>query len=132
MPIDNQMEKEMAEELIPIIMFIMIGLVFLVMFHFKFKSKAEFQQTIRLALEKGTELTPDLISRLGEPEPNKDRDLRRGLVWLALAAGTAALAFGIPDEDTLGILLSVAAFPFFIGLAFVIMWRYGLGQKEKS
>lgn len=126
------MEKEMVEELIPIVMFVMIGLVFWVMFHFRFKSKAEFQQTIRLALEKGTELTPDLISRLGEPEPSKDRDLRRGLVWLALGAATAALAFGIPGDDATSIIFSVAAFPVFIGIAFIIMWRYGQGRNEKS
>ena len=124
--------EEVVELTIPIVMFVMIGLVTWGMFHFRFKTKAEFQQTIRLALEKGTELTPDLINRLGEPEPSKDRDLRRGLVWLALGAGTTALAFGIPDDEATSILLSVAAFPVFIGIAFIIMWRYGAGQKEQS
>lgn len=122
----------MVEELIPIVMFVMIGFVFWGMFHFRFKSKADFQQTIRLALEKGTELTPDLISRLGEPEPGKDRDLRRGLVWLALGGGTVALAFGISDDDATSIIFSVAAFPVFIGIAFLLMWRYGAGQQEQN
>lgn len=124
--------EDMVEELIPIVLFIIIGVVFWGLFHFKFKAKAEFQQTIRLALEKGTELTPELINRLGEPEPSQDRDLRRGLVWLALGAGTIALGFGIPNDDANSILLSVAAFPIFIGIAFIIMWRYSAGRKESN
>ncbi len=124
----------MEDVLSPIVLFVAIALVFWAMFYFRFRSRAEFQQTIRLALEKGNELSPELIDRLGEPEPNKDRDLRRGLVWLALGVGTAALAFGIPDRepDALSVLLAVSAFPVSIGIAFMIMWRYGVGQKEKS
>jgi hypothetical protein len=115
----------MVEELIPIVMFIMLGLVFIVMFYLRFRARVETQQTIRLALEKGTELSPELIKQLGEPEPARDQDLRRGLIWIALGVGMAVLAFGIDEPDAMGPLLGTGAFPALIGVAYLIMWRYG-------
>ena len=85
----------MIEEFIPIALFMVIVIIFWVVSYFRFRSKSEMQQTIRLALEKGTELSPELIDRLGEPEPGKNRDLRRGLIWMALAIGLALCGVGL-------------------------------------
>jgi hypothetical protein len=117
----------MAEELIPIALFAAIALIFFLVLYFKHRSRAEMQQTIRLALERGTELTPDIISRLGEPEPSKNRDLRLGLIWMSLAAGLALCGLAVPDPSGYALrgCLAGAAFPFAIGLAYLIMWRYG-------
>ena len=115
----------MRDEFIPIVMFTIIGIVFVVWFYFKFKSKVEAQQTIRLALEKGTELSPEFIKQIGEPEPPKDRDLRRGMIWIALGLGMVLLALGINDDEAIGPLMGTASFPALIGVAHLIMWRYG-------
>ena len=117
----------MNEEWIPIAMFMSIALIFFIVLYFKHRSRAEMQQTVRLALEKGTELTPDIINRLGEPEPSKNRDLRAGLIWTALAVGLALCGFAVPDPSghALQGCLAGAAFPFAIGVAYLIMWRYG-------
>lgn len=117
----------MVEELIPIAMFAAIALIFFIVLYFKYRSRAEMQQTIRLALERGTELTPEIIKGLGEPEPSKNKDLRRGLIWLGLAAGLALCGFAVPDPSGYALrgCLAGAAFPFAIGLAYMIMWRYG-------
>ena len=117
----------MVEELIPIALFASIALIFFIVLHFKYRSRAEMQQTVRLALEKGTELTPDIINRLGDPEPSKNKDLRAGLIWMALAVGLALCGFFVPDPSghALRGCLAGAAFPFAIGLAYLIMWRYG-------
>ena len=79
----------MVEELIPIVMFVVIAVIFWLFYLFRHRNRAEIQQTIRLALEKGNDLSPELIDRLGEPPAGKDRDLRRGLVWIALGVGLA-------------------------------------------
>ncbi len=118
----------MVEELIPIAMFAAIALIFFIVLYFRQRSRADMQQTIRLALERGTELTPELISRLGAPaEPSKNRDLRLGLIWMALAIGLALCGFAVPDPtgNALRGCLAGAAFPFAIGLAYLVMWRYG-------
>jgi len=123
----------MSEEMIPIFMFLAIVLIFFIVLYFRQRSRADMQQTIRLALERGTELTPELISRLGAPaEPSKTRDLRAGLVWMGLAFGLAlcGLAVAYFSIEALYGCLAGAAFPFSIGVAYMIMWRYG--SKEAA
>ena len=118
----------MTEELIPIAMFAAIALIFFIVLYFRQRSRADMQQTIRLALERGTELTPELINRLGaSAEPSKNKDLRLGLIWMSLAVGLALCGLAVPDPSGYALrgCLAGAAFPFAIGLAYVIMWRYG-------
>jgi hypothetical protein len=117
----------MVEELIPIALFGSIALIFFIVLYFKHRNRAEMQQTVRLALEKGTELTPEIINRLGDPEPSRNKDLRAGLIWMALAVGLALCGFAVPDPSghALKGCLAGAAFPFAIGIAYLIMWRYG-------
>lgn len=116
----------MVDDLIPIVMFATIPVIFFIVLYFQHRSRAEMQQTLRLALERGTELTPEIINRLGSPEPSKHKDLRLGLIWLALALGLTLCGFAVPDPsgDALGGCLAGAAFPFAIGIAYMIMWRY--------
>ncbi len=119
----------MAEELIPIVMFIAMAVTFIVWFYLKFRAKVETQQTIRLALDKGTELSPEFIRQIGEPEPPKDRDLRRGMVWIALGLAMCLLAVGVGEEDAIGPMLGIASFPTLVGIAYIMMWRYGARKQ---
>lgn len=116
--------------LIPLIVFSSMVIGFVTFLYFKHRNRMETQHTFRLALEKGSELSPEFMKQLGAPEPDKDRDLRRGLIWLALALGFSALGLSIPDDEANVIMLGVAAFPFFIGLAFVIMYMYGTKKES--
>ena len=118
----------MNDEWIPIAMFAAIALIFFLVLYFKHRGSAEMQQTIRLALERGTELTPEIINRLGAPaEPSRNKDLRAGLIWMGLALGLALCGFAVAtfSIEALYGCLAGAAFPFAIGLAYLIMWRYG-------
>ena len=120
-------DTKMVEELIPIAMFATIALICFLVLYFRHHSRADMQQTIRLALEKGNELTPEIISRLGEPEPSKNKDMRRAMIWMSLAVGLALCGVAVPDPSGYALrgCLAGAAFPFAIGLAYLIIWRYG-------
>jgi hypothetical protein len=117
----------MAEELIPIALFASIARIFFLVLYFRHRSRAEMQQTVRLALERGSEISPELLKQLGDPEPDKNKDLRLGLIWLGLAAGLALCGLAVPDPSGYALrgCLAGAAFPFAIGVAYMIMWRYG-------
>ena len=84
------------------------------------------QQTIRLAIDKGLDLSPELIDRLGHPKASKNKDLRLAFIWLSLAVGLALCGFAVPDPsgNALRGCLSGAAFPFAIGIAYLLIWRY--------
>lgn len=116
----------MAGEWVPIIMFIAMAFVVSLFFWFRLRARSEMQQTIRAAIEKGQELSPEIIDRLGNPTPPKDKDLRLALIWLALAAGLALSGFFAPDPTGTAFrgTLAGAAFPFCIGVAYLIMWRF--------
>jgi len=121
----------MVEELIPIALFAVIGIIVWLLAYFKFRTRAEMQQTIRLALEKGNEMSPELLSQL-VPEPDEHRDLRRGLVWLALALGLALCGVFVPDPTGHAFrgCMAGAAFPLAIGAAYMIMWMYTSKSKQ--
>lgn len=124
---------EMAEDiLIPIVMFGTIALIVWLVVSYRHRGRADKQQTIRLALEKGAELSPELMKSISEPEPPKNKDLRSGLIWLSLGVGLALCGLAVPDPsgNALQGCLAGAAFPFSIGIAYIIMWRYGSSNEK--
>ena len=116
----------MAEEMIPITMFIGLTVVFCLFYWFRYRTRSDMQTTIRTAIEKGQELSPEIIDRLGTPKAPKERDLRLALLWIALALALSIFGFMIPEDepDVWQMFLGIAAFPFFIGVAYLIMWRF--------
>jgi hypothetical protein len=112
------------EILIPIVMFIGMTIVLSALVWFRFRSRSEVQQTIRAALDKGHDLTPEVIDRLGQPKPSKDRDMRLGVIWLAIAIGLVAFGFGIPDEEAHSVFLGISAFPATLGIAYLILHKF--------
>ena len=122
----------MVEEMIPIVMFISLALVFIALFWFRYRARSDTQQTVRMALDKGTELSPELIDRLGAPKPAKHKDLRLGVIWMSLAVGLALIALINPGgaPEAVGGILAGAALPFAIGSAYLLLW-YFIGRKEE-
>ena len=120
------------EVLIPIFFFMSTAFVCFFWFYYRHRARMEMQQTLRMALEKGNELSPEFIKQLGEAPQPKDKDLRRSLVWYAIAFGLVLIGFAVgrQDPDALSGLLAGAALPFTIGSAYLIMYRFG--AKEES
>jgi hypothetical protein len=121
----------MNEEMIPIVMFIALAVVFVFFFWFRYRSRAEMQHTIRAALDKGQELTPELIDRLGQPKPIEHADRRRAIISIAIAIATAAFGFILDEQDAVRPFLAIAAFPFTLGIAYLIISRFS-EQKPSS
>ena len=97
-------------------------------------------ELMRIALEKGQPLPPELVTALSAPEPQPRRgggggqspDLRRAIVLIAVGLGIAGLGAGMgwgigfssPEGGAVvgGIIAGVGAIPGFIGLAFLVLW----------
>lgn len=117
----------MIDDLVPITLFLVIGAAYWGYLYYQNRSRAEIQKTIRLTIEKGGEIDPDIFERLLNPEPTATRDLRRTAIWLSLAGGLVLCGIAIPDA--LRGCLAAAAFPFAIGMAYLFMWKYGLRNE---
>jgi hypothetical protein len=85
-------------------------------------------ETLRAAIERGEPIPPDLMASMQMPikmkaPPSPARDLRTGIIWLGVAIGIAGfgVALGFEEPDATFPILACAAFPGFIGLAFVAL-----------
>ena len=99
--------------------------------YLKSREKREMQTTIRHAIDKGQDLPPELIDAMtrdvASKLPSRTRDLRRGVIWLAVGIGFAAFSYlsnlGWSDHDmqeATGAMFGLAAIPATIGLAFIV------------
>jgi len=105
--------------------------------YLKSKERREMQATVRAAIDKGQPLPPEVIEALSTEAtkniPSRSRDIRKGIIWLAVGIGMAAFSlinemrgFGDgwengdgPNFD--GGLLGLAAIPITIGLAHLVL-----------
>ena len=111
-------------EWVPIVMFMGMTAVFIALFWFRYKARSDMQSTFRSALDKGQELTPEIIDRLGHPKAPEDKDMRLGVIWLSLAAGLVLIGFAVPEPEALRGLLAGAALPFCIGVAYILLHKF--------
>ena len=105
-------------------MFVGITVVMSLLVFFRYRNRHDVQETIRTALDKGVELTPEAIDRLGHPKPPKNKDMRAGAIWLSLGAGLVLIGFAVPEPEALRGLLAGAALPFCIGTAYLILHKF--------
>lgn len=125
---------DMTPILIVLIVFSAITAVIFGPSYLKSREKRDIQQTVRHAIDKGQQLPADLIDAMtrdvASKLPSRSRDIRRGIIWLAVGVGLAAFGF-INDMGWSGNddwhgnvgdgLLGIAAIPVTIGLAFIVL-----------
>ncbi|WP_439471239.1 DUF6249 domain-containing protein [Brevundimonas sp.] len=101
--------------------------------YLKFREKREMQETLRHAIDKGQELPAEVIDALTKDVsrrlPSRTKDIRTGIIWLAVGIGLAA--FGLITGSSFGNdwdgnhidagLLGISAIPTTIGLAFIAL-----------
>ena len=80
-------------------------------------------QMVERALDKGTPLDAQLVEALGaagtSTVPTPERDLRRGIISIALAAAVCVFAIAVDEVE----LAALACFPGFVGLAYLLLAR---------
>jgi Domain of unknown function (DUF6249) len=120
----------------------MIAAIVIMPRYFRSQERQKMAELMRAAIERGQPLPQDVIDAMSSNvrveggqripmPPSPSRDLRTGLIWLGVAVGLASmgLAISFEDPDALFPLLGCAAFPAFIGVAFVIMWAVARDKK---
>ena len=124
------------EILIPISLFAMIAALVIVPRYFRSLERQKMADTLRAAIEKGQPLPSEVIdamsSNVRSPglSPSPQRDLRTGVIWVAVALGLIALGIiaGFEEPDAAYWFIGFAAFPGFIGLAFVLLGVLNKGK----
>lgn len=115
------------KELIPMVLFIMIGAIVIVPTWLKSKERKEMQATLRAAIDKGQPLPPEVIDALSKenikPPATAARDLRVGVILLAVSVGIAIFGYMVSfaEMDAFYPIAGSAAVPGMIGLAFIVL-----------
>jgi hypothetical protein len=112
-------------DLVPITLFLAILLGVLSTQMLRIRKQAQLHQTLRLMIEKGTDIPPELFA----PPNAAHSDLRRGLVLVGVGLSLLIL-IGMVDGFAGGS-WAVGLIPASIGAAYLIVWRYSQ-RAEKS
>ena len=121
-----------VEIIVPTVFFgSIIGVVWLVSY-FNSRKRLTIHETLRHAIDKGQELSPDLLEKMSLVTDPVRADLRRGVLFLAFGAAFAVLGtlIGMEESEAITPMLGVATFPIFMGIAYIGLWAFSRGKPE--
>lgn len=97
-------------------------------FWLRSQERIRVQETLRAAIESGQPMPTEMMETAARninirPAPSPSRDLRTGIIWLGVGLGFVAMgvALGYEEPESTIPMIAVAAFPIFIGLAFIAL-----------
>ncbi|MEO0451806.1 MAG: DUF6249 domain-containing protein [Pseudomonadota bacterium] len=116
----------MQETLIPIFLFAAIVATIWLFSHYNYKKRHTAHETLRLAVEKGQEVSPELVERMSAMNDPVKSDLRRGILLIAFGVAFILLGGIMPhdEEQALRGIIAISSFPIVLGLAYLGLWRF--------
>lgn len=118
------------------IIFGSISAIIIVPFWLRSQERMRVQETLRAAIESGQAMPTEVMENAARnisirPMPSPSRDLRTGIIWLGVGLGFVAMgvALGYEEPEATIPMIACAAFPVFIGLAFIAL---ALINRSKS
>lgn len=122
---------ELTPILIVLIIFSSIVAIILGPGYFKSREKQAMQEIVRAAIDKGEPMPPEMIDALTKEAksriPSAARDLRVGVILLAVSIGIALLGYafsfvgGIEEAKAVYPIVGMGAIPGAVGVAFIIL-----------
>jgi hypothetical protein len=107
---------------VPITLFIVSGIVLVAWSWLNFRNRSAVMETVQKAMETGSDLSPDLLAKLGAALNPSARDLRRGVVILSIGIAGLLCSFFVPEVAADGVRAG-SVFPLLIGAAFLLVWK---------
>ncbi len=122
---------------VPIAFFIMVAAIVIVPGWLRSQERSRLHDTLKASIDRGQPIPPEVIEAITSDvkikrPPSPERDLRVGIIWLGVGIGLAAMgvAIGFEEPDATYPMLGLAAFPTFIGLAFIAISFLGRGRRQ--
>ncbi|MEO0607926.1 MAG: DUF6249 domain-containing protein [Pseudomonadota bacterium] len=117
----------MEDVLVPIVFFAAsIGAIWLFS-HYNYKKRLTAHETLRLAVEKGQEVSPELVEKMSYLTDPIKSDLRRGVLLVAFGVAFIVLGAIVPHDEPNAMrgIIGISSFPIVLGLAYLGLWRFG-------
>jgi len=110
---------------------LIVGIIFFSIFFFLQRSNAEKQKTLRMAIERSDNLSPEVMNALQSMQKKPKtpmNDIRAGIILMAIAAGI--MIWSYLEHGWIGHGLGgIAAVPGMIGVALFVLGLIGLNRK---
>ncbi len=122
----------MEAVVVPVVLFLAPALIVWIVSFYNARKRTTIHETLRHAIDKGQELTPDIMDKMSLMTDPVRADLRRGVLFIAFGAAFALLGFVLSGEDegVLAPMLGVSAFPVLLGLAYLGLWGFSRGKSQ--
>jgi len=124
--VTEQLPETILSALIPVVMFTFIGVCVWLGVNGRQKRSRMLHDTIRLMIEKGQPIPPELLQSQDPPRRPKS-DLRSGLVLVGIGIGV-----GIFLYVQHGNVWPAALIPLLMGVAFLITWKIEANKNGQS
>lgn len=113
-----------------LLFFASVTIVILAGLFFRYLERRQMFETIKAVIEKGDTVDPALIAAISQGRSGPQADLRKGVLFLALATATGAAALLIGRPEAIGPILGVATFPGLVGLAYLFFHLLKPARRE--
>ena len=97
--------------------------------YLRYRERRLVFDTIRFAIERSGEVDREAIAAI-VADRNADADLRKGVLFVAIAAAAVVFAFAVRSDEAFGPLLGLAAFPGFVGAAYIVFHLIDRGGRR--
>jgi hypothetical protein len=108
---------------VPIVMFMVIGLVVIAYFFWNHKNRLSIMETVQKAIDQGKDLTPELLTQLGAAGNPRIRDMRRGVVFLSLGIAGLLCSLFFGEAEVVNGIRAGSVFPLMLGFGFLLVWK---------
>ena len=116
----------MDEILVPIFLFAAVVAIMWLFSHYNYKKRLTAHETLRLAVEKGQEVSPELVERMSYLNDPVKSDLRRGILLIAFGVAFILVGLIMPSDEPEAVrgVVAISSFPVVLGLAYLGLWRF--------
>lgn len=108
--------------IILLLMTLVAGIIFIYMNN-SHKIKIKTHDILEKSIDKGYELTPEMLKSLNQTKSPRMLDMRRGIIILGIAFATFLFGVIVPNDEGATVLKALSLFPAFIGSGFLLVWR---------
>ncbi len=108
---------------VPIVLFIVTGFCVWGFFYYNHKNRNAVMQTVQRSMETGSDLTPDLLAKLGAAINPKIRDMRRGIVLLSIGIAGLLCSLFFDQAQVVNGIRAGSVFPLIMGVGFLLVWK---------
>lgn len=111
------------EIFIPLLLMILVAGIIFTYMNNSHKIKLKTHDILEKSIDKGYELTPEMLKSLNQSKSPRMLDMRRGIIILGIALATFLFGWIIPDNEATTVFQALSLFPAFIGAGFLLVWK---------